>query len=110
MKTITILFVLAAGLCASAPSSSAFEQETISGANFRAVEAAMVELKRLGLSVENYQIFVWRRGSMLFVVFGSPADADLLRIGCAGPIPCLTVQLSVDDLRVIRSDYDAQNR
>jgi hypothetical protein len=115
MKTLTILFVLSLGLGASTPSSSAAEplavvNETISGESFRAIEAGVVELRRLGLRAEDYQIFARRRGSLLVVLFGSPADADLLKFGCAGPRPCLTVELSVDDLRVIRSDYDLQNR
>ena len=84
--------------------------EPISGWSFRAIEAAVAELKRHGLNIDDHQIFVWRKGSLLVVLFGSRADADFFSNGCAGPRPCLTVQLSVEDFRVIRSDYEIQNR
>jgi len=115
LKTLTILFMLSLATCARTATSHAAEppvkvDETISGWSFRAIEAAMAELQRHGLNIDDYQIFVWRQGSFLFVLFGSRADADFFKIGCAGPRPCLTVQLSVEDFRVIRSDYDIQNR
>jgi hypothetical protein len=50
MKTLTILFMVLLGLCGGTPSSPAAEppakvNETISGWSFRAIEAALVELK-----------------------------------------------------------------
>jgi hypothetical protein len=116
MKSLTVLFMVLLGLCGGTPSSPAADppevvNETVSGWSFRAIEAAAVELKRNGLRVDDYQIFVRRHGSFLIVLFGNPGDADVFKFGCApGPRPCLTVQLSVDDFRVIGSAYDAQNR
>jgi hypothetical protein len=116
MKTFISLLALSLGFCVSAPAPPAAEppkivNETISGWSFRAIAAAEAELKRLGLYVDDYQIFVRRQGSFLVVLFGSPADVDVLKIGCApAPRDCLTVQLSVEDFRVIRSEYGAQNR
>jgi hypothetical protein len=116
MRSLTILFMVLLGLCGGTPSSPAAEpparvNETISGWSFRTIEAALVELKGHGLNIDDYQIFVRRHGSFLIVLFGNPGDADLFKFGCApGPRPCLTVQLSVEDFRVIGSDYDLQNR
>jgi hypothetical protein len=115
MKSLTILFIVLLGLCGGTPGSPAAEppakvNETISGWSFRAIEAAAVELKGHGLNIDDYQIFVLRHGSFLAVLFGSPEDADFRKIGCSGPRPCLTVKLSVEDFRVIGSDYDIQNR
>src|SRR5262245_59572213 len=88
-------------LCAGAAVSPAAEpspkvNETVSGWSFRAIEAAVTELKRRGLYVDDYQIFVLRDCSFLSVSFRDPADADVTQIGCAGPRQCLTVQLAVE--------------
>jgi hypothetical protein len=115
MKALAVLCMLSLGLLAGMPTMVAGKppakvRETVSGWSFRAIEAAAVELKRHGLNIDDYHIFVLRSDSFLFVLFGSPADADFLKIGCAGPRPCLTVQLSVEEFRVIGSDYGIQNR
>jgi hypothetical protein len=116
MKIIrAVPFMLSLGLYATHANIARAEppakvDETVSGWSFRAIEAAVVELKRHGLTIDDYQIFVYRKDSFLVVLFGSRADADFFKIGCAGPRPCLTIQLSVEDFRVIRSDYDIQNR
>jgi hypothetical protein len=116
MKTLTSCLIVSLVLCAGAAVSPAAEppprvNETVSGWSFRAIEAAVTELKRHGLNVDDYQIFVVRHGSLLAVLFRDPADApNLSKIGCVGPRECLTVQLAVEDFRIIRSDYGAQNR
>ena len=115
MKLLPMLLMLLLGLYVGTPPSPAAGppakvNESVSGWSFRAIEAAQAEVKRHGLNIDDYQIFVFRFDSFLFVLFGSPADADFRKIVCAGPRPCLTVQLSVEDLRVIRSDYGIQNR
>jgi len=98
MKTLTRCLIVSLMLCAGAAVSPAAEppprvNETVSGWSFRAIEAAVTELKRHGLNVDDYQIFVVRHGSFLVVLFGNPADADWSKIGCAGPRQCLSVQL-----------------
>jgi len=115
MKTLAILIILLLGLCGGTPTPTAVNppakvDESISDWSFRVIEAAVAELKRHGLNIDDYYIFVRRHDSFLFVLFGSRADADVFKIGCAGPRPCLTVRLSVEGFRVIRSDYDVQNR
>src|SRR6185295_18197587 len=102
MKTLTRCLIVSLMLCAGAAVSPAAEppprvNETVSGWSFRAIEAAVTELKRHGLNVDDYQIFVVRHGSFLVVLFGNPADADWSKIGCAGPRQCLSVQLAVED-------------
>jgi len=77
---------------------------TISGRTFRAIEAAIPELERRKLRVEDYHIFVYRADTSLFVLFGSPADnSSGAALACPGPKACLRVELSADDLRVIGS-------
>jgi hypothetical protein len=115
MKSLTILIMVLLGLCGGTLRSPAAEppakvNETISGWSFRAIEAAATELKGHNLNIDDYQIFVLRHGSFLAVLFGSPEDAGFRNKGCSGPRPCLTVQLSVEDFRVIGSAFDIQNR
>src|SRR5262245_45448497 len=74
---------------------------TISGRTFRAIEAAVPELERRKLRVEDYRIFVYQAGTSLFVLFGSPADNSSGTVVCPGPRACLRVELRADDLRVI---------
>jgi hypothetical protein len=89
--------MLSLGLCAAHANIAWAEppakvDETVSGWSFRAIEAANAELKRHGLNIDDYQIFVFRKDTFLVVLFGSrAADADFFKIGCAGPRPCLTV-------------------
>lgn len=81
--------------------------ETISGWSFRAIQAAIPELKRAKLNVGDYHITVRRLGPSLYVQFGNPEDVSprARHKGCAGPRPCLAVQLAPDDLRVIGSSF-----
>jgi hypothetical protein len=112
MKILATLFILSLALWASMPRSEAeppaIVNETLSGWSFRAIEAATAELKRRGLYIDDYQIFVRRRGRLLVVLFGNPGDADLFKVGCAGPRPCLTVELTVEEFVIISSQYGAQ--
>jgi hypothetical protein len=81
-------------------------RERISARSFRAIEAAIPELERKGLRVDDYQIVVSRRGNLLFVLFTN-RDEDGIpgHTGCMGPHLCFFVELNVDNLRVIRSDF-----
>ena len=74
---------------------------TIAGRTFRAIEAAIPELERRKLRVEDYHIFVYQAETSLFVLFGSPADNSSGAIACPGPRACLRVELRANDLRVI---------
>jgi hypothetical protein len=80
------------------------EQMTISGRTFRAIEAAIPELERRNLRVEDYRIRVYRTDTSIFVLFGNPSDNSPGGIECPGPRPCIRVELVVDDLRVIGSE------
>jgi len=76
-------------------------RKTISGRTFRAIEAAIPELERRQLRVEDYHIFVYKAETSLFVLFRMPADNSSGAIPCPGPRACLRVELRADDLRVI---------
>jgi hypothetical protein len=82
MKIIlTIPFMLSFVLCAAHANTASAKpparvDETVSGWSFRAIEAAVAELNRHGLNIDDYQIFVYRKDSFLVVLFGSRADAD----------------------------------
>jgi hypothetical protein len=80
-------------------------REGISGRNFRAIEAAMPELARLQLNVEDYWIEVVDWQESVLVLFGTKDRPPFTR-GSFGPWPNYSVELSRDDLRVIRSQWE----
>jgi hypothetical protein len=81
------------------------KREGISGRNFRAIEAAMPELARLQLNVEDYWIEVVDWQESVLVLFGTKDRPPFTR-GSFGPWPNYSVELSRDDLRVIRSQWE----
>ena len=82
-----------------------FARDTISGRNFRAIEAAIPELERRQLKVEDYHIVVFRLDTSLHVMFVNPEYISTRPPpkDCPGSRPCLNVELNFDDLRVIGS-------
>ena len=80
-------------------------RETISARGFRAIQAAIPELERRKLKVNDYHIVVLQLEASLFVLFVNPEHitGGPLPKGCPGPRRCLSVELRVDDLRVIGS-------
>jgi hypothetical protein len=80
------------------------KREGISGRNFRAIEAAMPELARHQLNVEDYWIEVVDWQESILVMFGTKDRPPFWR-GSFGPKPNYSVELSRDDLRVIGSQF-----
>lgn len=109
MKRATSICSLSLALLwmTSLPSLSA-EKETISGQGFRAIQAAVPELERHKLNSADYQITVWRQPFSLIVLFYNAVDVapGEVQLGCPGPRPCFSVELSKDDYRVIGSQFD----
>jgi hypothetical protein len=97
------LFLIAVGVQASAHAQQL--GETISGRSFLAIRAALPELERRNLkSIESYKISVSKYDSSIIVGFSDP-NAPAGAMGDAGSFPALEVELSQDDLRVIRSHF-----
>jgi hypothetical protein len=83
-------------------------EESISGRNYLAIEAAAVEFARQGLDISRYRITVHETEASLFVTF---IDADVpdeqrrhVR-GNPGKIPGFEVQLKRDNFQVVRSNF-----
>ena len=73
---------------------------------FRAIEAAIPELERSGLRVDDYQIAVLQIGTSLVVLFSNPEQHTIPgHTGCMGLKPCFSVELRPEDLRVVRSGF-----
>ena len=81
--------------------------ETISGRSIRAIQAALPELERRNLALQDYSVSVSELGAFVLVIFGNPEDVAPNRrhTGCAGPRVCVGVTLAAEDFRVVRSGF-----
>jgi hypothetical protein len=77
----------------------------ISGRSLRAILAALPELEKRNLKVEDYIVEVSQVHDRIFVYFANPKDVapGRMHTGCAGPRRCFGVQLAAEDLRIIRA-------
>ena len=83
-------------------------EELISGVGYRVIQAAMSEFVRNNLDISRYRITVAERGSSYVVTFIDASvtnDAPGYTRGSPGKIPSFSVELSRDDLRLIRSNF-----
>ena len=81
------------------------DTDGISGRHFRAIEAAMPELARFHLNIEDYWIEVTDWHESILLTFGTKGTPKSWR-GCFGEKPCFSVELSRSDLHVVRSQWD----
>lgn len=88
----------------AATESQAME-ESISGRNFQAIQAALVEFEHRKLDITGYRIVVRVSSSSTFVSFVNPG-APAGQRGSSGPRPTFSVELSNNDLRIIRLQFD----
>jgi hypothetical protein len=83
-------------------------EESISGVSYRVIQAAMSEFVRKNLDITRYRITVAGEGSSYLVTFidaSAPNDPSGHMRGNPGKIPAFSVELSRDDLRLIRSNF-----
>jgi hypothetical protein len=80
-------------------------EETISGARFPAIEAAMREFRRYGLKIDEYNIVVFEIGEVVHVGFMNP-EQSLQSFGSTGRRKNFSVQLEKSNLRIIQSGFD----
>ena len=79
--------------------------ETISARNFLSIQAAIVELERYKLNILDYRIRVEESESSIFVTFLNLGQRLPGQRGNPGPKLELTVELSREGLKVIRSSF-----
>jgi hypothetical protein len=103
-----VCFLVWAATCAFASSSTSADaqilEQSISGRQFLAIQAAIPELERNKLDVTGYQIAVSESGTSVFVTFDNP-NRPQGYMGCWGKLPCFSVELGKDDLRIIRAHF-----
>jgi hypothetical protein len=80
-------------------------EESISGASFQAIQAAMTELERNKLDVVDYRITVQKSASSIFVLFQNLVTPNGQR-GTAGPRPGFSVELRRVGLQVVCSQFE----
>ena len=83
-------------------------EESISGRNYRAIQAAVVELARHNLDISRYRITVTETEASLIVTFidaSAPDDPRGQFRGNPGKIPAFSAELKRDNLQVIRSNF-----
>jgi len=91
-------------MCFPLSAEAQIMEESISGRSFLAIQAAIPELESRSLRAADYRITVWEAGSLVIVLFGDPNSAEGQK-GNSGNRPALEVELSRDDLRVIRAHF-----
>src|SRR5712691_10836532 len=102
-RYLPLLVLLCFGLfplCAS--KSQAIQVESISSRSYRAIQAAMPDLERRKLDVDNYRITVVETFSSLSVLFHDP-EVSPGHERRPGRPPNLTIELDRDNFVIIRS-------
>jgi hypothetical protein len=78
--------------------------DSISGRSVLAIRAALPEIDRVKLKLSEYRVTVAEDGSSIYVTCSDPAKGPEVR-GGGGRMLGFTVELSKDDLRIIKSYY-----
>jgi len=78
--------------------------DTISGTSVLAIQAALPAIGREKLKLSEYRVTVAEDGSSIYVTCTDPAKGPEVR-GGGGRMLGFTVELSKDDLRIIKSYY-----
>ena len=108
MKKLLLVWSLLCVPLLSAAEDLQNKEETISGWSFRVIQAAIPEFARNSLDVSRYRITVTETNSSFFVTFINvdvPSDLQRQFRGSPGKISAFEVELSRDDLRIIRSNF-----
>ena len=106
MRTVVMVLGL---YCWSLAAEPAMEQaaklrevDAIAGRSYLAIQAAVPELARFGVKVNDYRIVVLEKGPSIVVLFEDP-EKSLYQRGSTERMLGVEVELSRDGLRVISS-------
>ena len=104
---VTWVCVSSQPLLAAEPETRWNIGEMISGRSVRAIQAALPELERRNLRVDDYFVSISQLGEFVLVIFGNREDvlSERRHTGCAGPRVCVGVTLAAENFRVISSSF-----
>lgn len=78
--------------------------ESISGASFKVIKIAVLELERKGLKIDDYKIILFDSGNSFIVVFEDPERPKSERGSVIG-VPGFEVEVSKNKFNIVRSNF-----